>query len=255
VHVSATGLRTVTRGPLRLRFAPLGGVAFAYVDLPAEGSTGTSLEESCIEAHWGVVLTGSLEVVRGEERRRLEAGSAFHIPAGQPAHRLFAGGAVTMAGFIPLDGDPATGSRLDVDGIRGQDVGVVLASGDVTLPLVIRDEDTSEVGGGRVEADSARMGPWTVCRARFGRTSGYVSPWCDAEHFGLVVSGDLAVAWEDDIEVLSAGDAYHCPPGPPGHRFEVADAATVVDFTPLSALRSGRRLADWRRRAAAVPST
>jgi mannose-6-phosphate isomerase-like protein (cupin superfamily) len=253
VHVSATGLRTVTRGPLRTGFARLGGVAFTVVEVPPEGSAGTSLEESCTEAHWAVVLNGSVDVVRGDERHKLEAGSAFHIPAGQPEHRLFASGAVTMAGFVPLE-RAQIARRTVLEGTGTSAAGRIVGSEERTLPMVIRDDLSSQARDGRVEADSARMGPWVLCRARFGRTSGYVSSWCDAEHFGVVVAGDLAIEWEDDVEVLSAGDFYHCRSGPPGHRFEVADAASVVDFTPFSALRESRRLADWRRRATAVAS-
>jgi quercetin dioxygenase-like cupin family protein len=226
-------LRVLERGPLRLRFAPLGeAVAFALVELPSGGSAGTSLEESCEQPHWGFVLRGSVTVERAGERRALPAGTAFHIPAGEPEHRMFADGEASIAGFIRIGDDPTSDGG--------------------TSPMIVRQEAEIDVLDGRIDVDAARMGSWVMCRARFGRTSGWVSPWCDAEHFGIVVEGDLALEWEGDVEVLAAGDVYHCPAGPPGHRFVVADSATMVDFTPVSALVDGKRLADWRRRAVAA---
>ena len=83
-----------------------------------------------------------------------------------------------------------------------------------------------------------------MCRVRMGERSGYTSTWCDAPHWGIVTEGRLAIAWEDDIEILSKGDIFHCPAGPPGHRMEAADPATFIDLTPISALESDGRLAD-----------
>lgn len=247
MHVSAAQLRVVTRGPMQLRFAPLGhGVAFALVELPDEGSLGTSLEEACTEAHWGVVLRGSLDVVRGPWHRTMAAGTAFHIPSGPPAHWMLAEERTSLAGFIPLDKDPKGRFRDLGAPPDAAPAGIAASLGDDSLPLVIRDDGDVEVPPGRVEAHGAEMGPWLFCRARFGRTSGYATSWCDAEHYGIVAEGDLAIEWESDVELLAAGDIYYCPAGPPGHRFEVADAATVVDFTPISGIGSGRRLADWR---------
>jgi quercetin dioxygenase-like cupin family protein len=81
-----------------------------------------------------------------------------------------------------------------------------------------------------------------------GERSGYTSGWCDAPHWGLVTDGQMAIEWEDDIEILSSGDIFHCPAGPPGHRLEAADPATFLDLTPVAALAGGR-VADWRRAA------
>ena len=32
----------------------------------------------------------------------------------------------------------------------------------------------------------------------------------------------------------AAGDVFHCPAGPPGHRLEAADPATFIDLTPVA---------------------
>ena len=86
-----------------------------------------------------------------------------------------------------------------------------------------------------------------LTEARFGPTSGYTAGWCDAPHWGLVTDGSIALEFEDSVEILGTGDVYHCPPGPPGHRVEAADPATILDLTPLALLESGRRISPWRR--------
>ena len=68
----------------------------------------------------------------------------------------------------------------------------------------------------------------------------------------MVTGGALAIEWEDDIEVLSTGDVYFCRPGPPGHRMEAADGATVIDFTPVDMLTDDIRTVSWRHDIAAT---
>jgi hypothetical protein len=85
-----------------------------------------------------------------------------------------------------------------------------------------------------------------MTRSAFGSTSGYNTSWCDLPHWGVVVAGGAAIEYEDDVEVVSAGDFYYCPPGPPGHKLEVADGAVLVDFTPREAVDAGARVSDWR---------
>jgi hypothetical protein len=86
------------------------------------------------------------------------------------------------------------------------------------------------------------MGAWLFTRTTFGPLSGYADGWCDLPHWGLVLDGSLVLRWEDgDIELLGPGDAFHCPGGPTGHRFEVADIATIVDYTPIAAITDADR--------------
>jgi len=93
-----------------------------------------------------------------------------------------------------------------------------------------------------IEGESAVMGPWTFMRTTYGALSGFVSGPCDLPHWGLVLAGEVVHSWDDGLELLTPGDVFYCPPGPPGHRFEVADSATIVDYTPTSALEGpGRR--------------
>jgi len=118
------------------------------------------------------------------------------------------------------------------------------------LPATIPSTEPSTIhraARGAIEVATARMGPWIHSRATFGSLSGYTSGWCDMPHWGMVLSGDLAIVWEDHVELLTAGDAYYCPPGPPGHRLEVADEATVMDYTPIDRIRGTARRAEWRR--------
>ena len=98
------------------------------------------------------------------------------------------------------------------------------------------------------------MSQLQLTRVRMGERSGYTSSWCDVPHWGVVTSGRLAIEWEDDVELLSTGDVFHCPAGPPGHRIEAADPATFIDLTPVEALASGARIAEWRRDPDAAPS-
>ena len=66
----------------------------------------------------------------------------------------------------------------------------------------------------------------------------------------MVTAARLAIEWENDVEILSKGDIFHCPAGPPGHRLEAADPVTLIDLTPIEHLEAGGRVAEWRRGAA-----
>jgi hypothetical protein len=94
------------------------------------------------------------------------------------------------------------------------------------------------------------MGEWIFTRTTYGPLSGYTSGWCDMPHWGMVLSGDLALRFEGSVELLSAGDVYYCPAGPPGHQFQVADGATTIDYTPVADLFGPGRKAEWRSAAA-----
>jgi quercetin dioxygenase-like cupin family protein len=66
-----------------------------------------------------------------------------------------------------------------------------------------------------------------------------------------VTSGQLVVEYEHDVELVTAGDVYHCPSGAPAHRLQAADPATIVDLTPIDDFSANRRIAEWRRTALA----
>ncbi|CAN5456821.1 hypothetical protein BH20CHL6_BH20CHL6_09100 [soil metagenome] len=250
MHVSPGELRLVQRDRLQMRFALLGDVACVLTELPSDGSAGTTLEELCEEAHWTVVLRGAVELHHGRHRESIPAGGAFYVPQGAPAHWLRTGRRTVLAGFVPLGGQSVdAGGRL-ADGLMPR-----LAIAErrhrtrVPSPVVVRTGGTTaSVQQGRVDVDVALMGPWVYARATFGPTTGFIHSWCDLPHWGMVISGAMAIEWEDDVEVMGVGDVYWCPAGPPGHRFEVADAATTIDFTPRSAMRRDVRMVDWRPR-------
>jgi hypothetical protein len=239
VHVTPTDLRAVKRGALVLRYAALGPIAGVLVELPANGTLETTLEEPCTEPHWGVVLRGDIEIEEGGRRRLVPAGSGYHVAGGE-AHRFHAARRAILAGFVPLEGrdvDEAL-APLAVDiGVRpapGEDRGSAVAVG---APLA----------EGEIRAEATEMGPWLLQVAEFGPKSGYGTGYCDAPHWGVVLNGGAGVEFEDDVEVLGAGDFYYMAPGPPGHRIEVADRAVIADFTPLSAVDGSVRLAEWRK--------
>jgi mannose-6-phosphate isomerase-like protein (cupin superfamily) len=235
---------------LIVRFAPLGPVVYAVVELGQEGSEGTSLEEPCTSPHWGLMLSGQMDVVRdGLPPVRLDAGQAFHVPAGDPAHRFRAPGRSAVVGFIPLQ-DPAI-EDIDIENAGFELVDEVGQLPNLPPSVAVSVAMTSEVvplHRGQIEAESSLMGDWLLCATRFGGVSGYTTSWCDQPHWGIVIHGTVAIEWESEMEIVSAGEAYYCPPGPPGHRIEVTDAATIMDFTPVEAMIRPGRVADWRPR-------
>jgi hypothetical protein len=149
-----------------------------------------------------------------------------------------------VAGFVPLEGrDPESILPPAQKGpANGQHRAARISRGD---------EEPERLAAGEVHAEGVPMGPWLMMRVSFGPTSGFGSDFCDAPHWGLVLAGSIAIEYEDDVEVLGTGDVFHTPQGPPGHRLEVADGATIVDFTPIEVLDRRGRLAEWRQNAAA----
>ncbi len=241
MHVAPVDLRSLRQGGLTLRFAMLGEMAYVFAELPATGSTGTSLETPCTQAHWGFVIEGELTFVRGAEREVIPAGRAFHVPAGGPEHRFEASGPRSRRGF-PADRVRGRGERRTACRPRFR----AALAGRVASATIVPAIATRKVPVGQIRAETWPMSSFLMTRVRMGERSGYTTDWCDAPHWGLVTNGQMAIEWEDDVEILSSGDIFHCPAGPPGHRLEAADPATFLDLTPIAAL-AGARIADWRR--------
>ena len=254
MHVTPTELRVVRRGDLLLRFALLDEMAYVLAETPPAGSAGTLLEDPCEDAHWGVVLRGGLELQRDGEVDALGPGTAFHVPGGPPSHRFTAASRTVFAGFAPIASGRAYGAPLTgVPDDEHPDDSTSHAARALEPPVVVRlMRGGVPVRTGGIDAEAAAMGDWVVSRATFGPTSGYGTEWCDLPHWGMVLTGGIGIEWENDVEVLTAGDVYYCPAGPPGHRIVVADAATIVDFTPRDALATTARIVDWRPRVHAL---
>jgi len=242
LHVAPQDLRVVRQGELLVRFATLGPVAYALAEVPTSGSPGTSLEQPCEQPHWGLVVDGRVTLVTDAQRIDIPAGRAFHVPPGGPTHTLETSGRATIAGFQPIE----PSADVSDASLRRQGFEPVAGPVRATVAPVLSSQ---EVRSGEIRVDEWRMSGYVMARVRMGERSGFTAGWCDAPHWGLVIAGRLAIEWEDDVEVLSKGDVFHCPPGPPGHRIEAADPATFIDLTPLSAFEGDGRLADWRRRA------
>ncbi|HET7677044.1 MAG TPA: cupin domain-containing protein [Candidatus Limnocylindrales bacterium] len=258
MHVTPTELRVVRRGELLLRYALLDDVAYVLAEVPSSGSRGTTLEAPCEDAHWAIVLRGELELIQGDNVRRLPAGTAFHVPAGRPEHRFRSKGRTVFAGFVPVDPDAVAGGAPGHLPVWGDGSSEVVPGKEPELrvePTIVSGGKVVTLQSGEVDAEAADMGGWILCRASFGSTSGYGSSWCDLPHWGMVLRGGLGIEWEDDVEVLSAGDVYHCRQGPPGHRFEVADSATIIDITPREAYSATARIVDWRPRLSVFEPT
>jgi hypothetical protein len=258
MRVSPRELTAVRAGGLVARYAVLREAVFVIADLPDAGTSGTSVEEPCLLEHWGLVLQGDLKF-EGRSHRTYGPGTAFYVQPGRPAHRFRATERVVVAGFAPVteptDNSPEALLARGIEIVRR-----VPAPAAPPATVKVSGTRTRKAIVGQVETESAEMGDWLFTRTSFGPLSGYTDGWCDLPHWGLVLDGDLVLRWEDGaLELLGPGDAYHTPAGPPGHRLEVADVASVVDYTPISAVddtarrQAPRLVAAWaarnRRRA------
>lgn len=251
MHVTPSELRVLRQDGTLVRFALLGSMAYVVAEFPSSGSTGTVVEQPCVKPHWGFVLEGAVTLEAADTEHSIPAGRAFHVPPGGAPHRFRIDGAARIAGFEPID------EIIDASDAALAARGFELLPSDTggTASVVPAASDT-HLEPGQIDARTWPMSSFVLTQARFGPGSGYLADWCDAPHWGLVTDGRLAIEWEGDIEVVAAGDVYHCPGGPPGHRLEAADPAGIIDVTPVEALRSGKRLAPWRRETGAgTPST
>jgi quercetin dioxygenase-like cupin family protein len=242
MHVGPADFRSIRRDGLLLRFAILGEVAYVLVEVPPSGSAGTALEAPCERPHQAFVVAGEVELDAASERVTVAAGSAFHIPDGMQ-HRIRAMGRSRLAGFERIDPrDDVSDTALEAQGFEV--VADVSGGWPAIVPVVEPAPRAMEQGD--VVPTGSRMGGLLFCQVRFGPRSGYASPFCDLPHWGQVTAGNIAIEWENDIEILTSGDVFYCPPGPPGHRFQAADPSAIVDFTPLDAFTGDGRMADWR---------
>jgi hypothetical protein len=240
MHVAPVDLRAIRQSGLVVRFAMLGSMAYAMAEIPAQGSAGTSLEQACTQPHWGFVIEGDLSFVTDGKREMIPAGRAFHVPVGGSEHHFETSGAALVAGFQPIEAEADVSDR----GLASQGFEILSARPAATIVPAI---PVRKVPIGQIRSESWPMSSYLMTRVRMGERSGYTAGWCDAPHWGLVTAGRFAIEWEDDVEIVSAGDIFHCPGGPPGHRIEAADPTTFLDFTPISAMEGNGRLAEWRR--------
>jgi quercetin dioxygenase-like cupin family protein len=240
MHVGPAEFRSIRREGLLLRFAILGEVAYVLADVPAGGSAGMVLEEACQRPHWAFVVNGEVRLDVASEHVTVPAGSAFHVPHGV-SHRISAASRTRLAGFEPVD------ARQDVSdaGLRAHGFEVLSDTASASRGAAV-DLPSLPVELGEIVTSGSRMGNLLFCQTRFGPRSGYASPFCDLEHWGQVAAGNIAIEWENDIEVMTAGDVFYCPPGPPGHRFQAADPSATIDFTPLDGFTREGRVVEWR---------
>jgi quercetin dioxygenase-like cupin family protein len=242
MHVALPDLRALRQGGLVLRYAIFDSVAFVLVEIPDAGSAGTSIEQPSRQAQWALVIDGELTCDGDGGSLAVPAGHALHVPGG-PEHRLSASGGSRIAGFLPVDPSIEISDRFLVQ--QGFEILAPAATGD-TLPIVAPTSAQGDSPDRVITARTWSMPPYAMTVARFGRASGYTATWCDAPHWGLVTSGQLVIEYEHDVEIVTAGDVYHCPSGAPAHRLEAADPATIVDLTPFEAIEGGGRIAEWR---------
>jgi quercetin dioxygenase-like cupin family protein len=247
MHVAPAEFRSVRRDGVTLHFAVLESRVWVVAEFPASGSRGTFAEEWCERPHWAITIAGDVELDFDGEREAVPPGTAFHVPA-DVRHRIIAGPSARTAGLEPLPRD----APLDEAALREAGFEIARSSSRLGPGAVasLQPRPVRSPGAGEIVAQSERMGELLLTRTRFGRRAGYTGQLCDLPHWGVVTMGSIAIEWEDDVEVVGAGDVYHCPAGPPGHRIEAAEAATVIDFTPIDAMVPGGRVALWRASAA-----
>ena len=253
MHVAPPDLRALRQRGLVIRFATLGSIAFVLAEIPEAGSAGTAIEQPTRAAHWGLVIDGELTFVGDGGPVTIPAGHAFHVPGGGREHHFQASGGSRLAGFQPI------APTLDVSdpGLARQGFETFTqAPTSTAFPTLALASGGPVPAPGEIVARSWAMPPHALTAVRFGPASGYTAEWCDAPHWGLVSSGQLVIEYEHDVEILAAGDVYHCPTGAPAHRIQAADPAAIIDLTPMASIRGGGRVAAWRRAAltrAAVP--
>ena len=234
MRVSPRELRAVRSRGVLTRYAVLGEAAFFLAEIPPTGSAGTSLDEPCRREHWGIVHQGEL-LLRGRHERSFGPGTAFYVAPGR-THRFFADGRAVIAGFAPVDTDiddtPEARRARGIESVR-RTAAPHLPPTEVRIVGARARTGTA----GTVQTVSAVMGRWVFTRSIFGPIGGFGDGWCELPHWGQVIDGTMLLHWKNgEIELLSAGDIFACPLGVGGHRIEVADAATMIDYTPIDAI-------------------
>jgi quercetin dioxygenase-like cupin family protein len=246
MHVAPPDLRALRQGGLVIRFAMLGSIAFVLAEVPEAGSSGTSIEQPTRQAHWALVLDGEVTFEGDGAPLPIPAGHALYVPGGGPEHHFHATGGSRIAGFQPIDASVDVTDPVLVE--HGFEILTPNGNGGAA-PVIVPTIAGGAPGEGAIDARCWPMPPYVMTTARFGPASGYTADWCDAPHWGLLTGGQLAIEYEHDVEIVTAGDVYYCPPGAPAHRIEAADPATIVDLTPIQSLVGDGRVAEWRRTA------
>jgi quercetin dioxygenase-like cupin family protein len=242
MHVAPAQFRSVRRDGVTLHFAVLEAKAWVVAEFPASGSRGTFAEAWCEQPHWGIAIAGDVELDVDGETHVVPPGTAFHVPSGL-RHRFLAGANARTAGLEPIAETRIDDAALIEAGFEIPRSSSRLGPQAVAL---VQPRPSRSPAAGEIVAESERMGDLILTRTRMGRRAGYTAQLCDQPHWGVVTLGSIAIEWEDDVEVVGAGDVFHCPAGPPGHRIEAAEAAAILDFTPVEAARTAGRIAGWR---------
>ena len=224
----------------------LGPMAFVLAEIPESGSSGTSIERPSQQPAWALVVDGRITYVGDGRPLQIPAGHALYVPGGGPDHHFLATGGSRIAGFQPIDPSIEVSDRVLAE--QGFEILAPAASAG-TAPIVVPTTAGGATAVGAIGARTWSMPPYALTTAQFGPVSGYTADWCDAPHWGLVTGGQLAIEYEHDVEIVTAGDVYYCPAGAPAHRLEAADPATIVDLTPIEAIVGDGRIAEWRRTA------
>ena len=111
----------------------------------------------------------------------------------------------------------------------------------------------AEMHASKDQLPAEKLGDYEVRKARFGDYyasflsipagmglelfKGLPDDACQSEHWGYVFNGSYRIRYTDGHEeVVSAGEAYYCPPGPPGHVFAAIEDCETIEFSPKEEL-------------------
>ena len=243
MRISPADLQAVRRAGMLTRYSMLGPAAFVIVELPASGTAGTGLDEPCLTDHHGIVTKGDFTVHHADgTSMTFEAGDAFYVPVGPPTHTFSSAPGSVIAGFA----DTSQPVDTSEEALRAQGYRPVASPGVPQLPpptVTLAGSVEPFQRTGAIDVEGSRMGAWLFMRSRFGPRSGYTGGICDLPHWGVVLDGEIAIAYDRETELASRGDVFYAPPG---HRFSSPDGATVIDYTPIADV-GATRIAAWRR--------
>ena len=243
MRISPADLQAVRRAGMLTRYSMLGPAAFVIVELSASGTAGTGLDEPCLTDHHGIVTKGSFTVHHADgTTMTFETGDAFYVPVGPPTHTFSSAPGSIVAGFA----DTSTSIDTSEEALRAQGYRPVASPGVPQLPpptVTLAGSVEPFRRTGAIDVEGSRMGEWLFMRSRFGPRSGYTCGVCDLPHWGVVLDGEIAIAYDQETELASRGDVFYAPPG---HRFSSPDGATVIDYTPIADVGT-TRIAAWRR--------
>ena len=109
------------------------------------------------------------------------------------------------------------------------------------MPRTRKDEAPLLIDEPQIEGRYAELDHFSVSYERFPMASdpaplfrGLPDDRCQCPHWGVVISGEVTIAYANHEETYRAGDAYYIRPG---HLPRPGDNTEVVEFSPTELLQ------------------